>query len=42
MLPDAIRLHGLRTALTIKHCQDDLVIVDDFGSLADGEPQVFS
>lgn len=40
MLGDATRLHGLRTALTIKHCQDDLVIVDDFSSLPYNDPQV--
>uniref|UniRef100_A0A0K0EE52 Large ribosomal subunit protein uL4m n=1 Tax=Strongyloides stercoralis TaxID=6248 RepID=A0A0K0EE52_STRER len=33
MLPDAIRLKGLCVALTIKHAQNDLVIVDDFSSL---------
>jgi hypothetical protein len=40
MLPDTIRLHGLRVALTIKHAQDDLIIVDDFDSLASPDPQV--
>jgi large subunit ribosomal protein L4 len=40
MLPDTIRLHGLRVALTIKHAQDDLVIVDDFNSLSTTDPQV--
>jgi large subunit ribosomal protein L4 len=39
MLPDAIRLSGLCTALTIKHSQDDLVIVDDFSSLPTSDPQ---
>jgi len=39
MLPETIRLHGLRTALTIKHVQDDLIIVDDFSSLPDDNPQ---
>uniref|UniRef100_A0A0M3KGS9 Large ribosomal subunit protein uL4m n=1 Tax=Anisakis simplex TaxID=6269 RepID=A0A0M3KGS9_ANISI len=39
MLPDAIRLKGLCVALTIKHVQNDLVIVDDFASLPNSEPQ---
>ncbi|KAI6214813.1 hypothetical protein M3Y94_00312400 [Aphelenchoides besseyi] len=39
MLPDAIRLKGLCTALSIKHAQNDLVIVDDFGSLKSGDQQ---
>ncbi|VDM50697.1 unnamed protein product [Toxocara canis] len=39
MLPDAIRLHGLCSALTIKHAQNDLVIVDDFSALPSAEPQ---
>uniref|UniRef100_A0A914D5T4 Large ribosomal subunit protein uL4m n=1 Tax=Acrobeloides nanus TaxID=290746 RepID=A0A914D5T4_9BILA len=39
MLPDSIRLKGLCVALTIKHSQDDLVIVDDFGSLPGPDPQ---
>lgn len=39
MLPDAIRLQGLCVALTLKHVQNDLVIVDDFSSLANSEPQ---
>uniref|UniRef100_A0A183BLW6 Large ribosomal subunit protein uL4m n=1 Tax=Globodera pallida TaxID=36090 RepID=A0A183BLW6_GLOPA len=39
MLPEPTRLHGLRTALTIKHVQDDLVIVDDFETLASPDPQ---
>ena len=39
MLPDTIRIHGLRTALTIKHVQDDLVIVNDFNSLGTPDPQ---
>uniref|UniRef100_A0A915C3I0 Large ribosomal subunit protein uL4m n=1 Tax=Parascaris univalens TaxID=6257 RepID=A0A915C3I0_PARUN len=39
MLPDAIRLQGLCVALTIKHAQNDLVMVDDFGSLPNAEPQ---
>lgn len=38
MLPDAIRLQGLCVALTIKHVQNDLVIVDDFESLPNSEP----
>ncbi|KFD55453.1 hypothetical protein M513_03793 [Trichuris suis] len=37
MLPDALRLYGLCTALTIKHAQDDLVIVDNFESLPSGD-----
>ncbi|CDW59925.1 ribosomal protein L4:L1 family protein [Trichuris trichiura] len=37
MLPDAIRLYGLCTALTVKHAQDDLVIVDNFESLPSGD-----
>ena len=41
MLPDSIRVHGLRVALTVKHVQDDLVIVDDFDSLVSPDPQVF-
>lgn len=41
MLPDSIRVHGLCTALTIKHVQDDLIIVDDFSSLSSNDPQVF-
>uniref|UniRef100_A0A914N0G6 Large ribosomal subunit protein uL4m n=1 Tax=Meloidogyne incognita TaxID=6306 RepID=A0A914N0G6_MELIC len=41
MLPYSIRIHGLRVALTIKHVQDDLIIVDDFDSLASPDPQVF-
>lgn len=41
MLPDSVRVHGLRTALTIKHAQDDLIIVDDFDSLSSPDPQVF-
>lgn len=40
MLPDSIRLRGLCVALTIKHAQDDLVIVDDFASLSNADPQV--
>ncbi|KAH7708848.1 Protein MRPL-4 [Aphelenchoides avenae] len=40
VLPDAIRLKGLCTALTIKHTQDDLVVVDDFSSLPTSDPQV--
>uniref|UniRef100_A0AC34QT32 39S ribosomal protein L4, mitochondrial n=1 Tax=Panagrolaimus sp. JU765 TaxID=591449 RepID=A0AC34QT32_9BILA len=39
MLPDAVRLKGLCTALTIKHAQNDLVIADDFGSLKNDESQ---
>uniref|UniRef100_A0A1I7ZT02 Large ribosomal subunit protein uL4m n=1 Tax=Steinernema glaseri TaxID=37863 RepID=A0A1I7ZT02_9BILA len=39
MLPTAIRLKGLCVALTIKHAQNDLVIVDDFNSLSTNESQ---
>ena len=39
MLPDAIRLQGLCVALTLKHVQNDLVIVDDYSSLPNSEPQ---
>lgn len=39
MLPDDIRLQGLCTALTIKHVQNDLVIVEDFNSLPNSDPQ---
>lgn len=39
MLPDTIRLEGLCVALTIKHVQNDLVIVDNFASLASNEPR---
>lgn len=39
MLPDSIRLEGLCVALTLKHVQNDLVIVDDFASLPTNEPQ---
>uniref|UniRef100_A0A0N4Z663 Large ribosomal subunit protein uL4m n=1 Tax=Parastrongyloides trichosuri TaxID=131310 RepID=A0A0N4Z663_PARTI len=39
MLPDAIRLKGLCVALTIKHSQNDLVIVDDFSSLKSDDKQ---
>uniref|UniRef100_A0A915E1R9 Large ribosomal subunit protein uL4m n=1 Tax=Ditylenchus dipsaci TaxID=166011 RepID=A0A915E1R9_9BILA len=38
MLPDTIRIQGLCTALTIKHTQDDLVLVDDFSSLPTSDP----
>jgi len=31
------RLHGLMTALTVKHAQDDLVIVDDLEGTPDDE-----
>lgn len=40
MLPDSIRISGLCVALTIKHIQDDLVIIDDFSSLPLGDSQV--
>ncbi|MFH4976079.1 hypothetical protein AB6A40_002788 [Gnathostoma spinigerum] len=39
ILPDAIRLQGLCVALTIKHAQNDIVVVDDFASLQSNEPQ---
>lgn len=39
MLPDAIRLEGLCVALTIKHVQNDLVIIDDYRSLSSGDSQ---
>uniref|UniRef100_A0A1I7VM49 Large ribosomal subunit protein uL4m n=1 Tax=Loa loa TaxID=7209 RepID=A0A1I7VM49_LOALO len=39
VLPDAIRLEGLCVAVTIKHAQNDLVIVDDFASLPSDEAQ---
>ncbi|KAM3723960.1 Uncharacterized protein ACO02O_07130 [Dirofilaria immitis] len=39
ILPDAIRLEGLCVAVTIKHAQDDLVIVDDFASLLNDDAQ---
>lgn len=40
MEPDTIRIHGLCTALTIKHVQDDLVIVNDFSTMSSNDPQV--
>uniref|UniRef100_A0A915PJV9 Large ribosomal subunit protein uL4m n=1 Tax=Setaria digitata TaxID=48799 RepID=A0A915PJV9_9BILA len=39
VLPDAIRLEGLCVAVTIKHVQNDLVIVDDFASLPSNSAQ---
>lgn len=39
ILPDAIRLEGLCVAMTIKHAQNDLVIVDDFASLPSDDAQ---
>jgi len=39
MLPDSKRVYGLCNALTIKHTQDDLVIVDDFDTLPNDEPE---
>jgi large subunit ribosomal protein L4 len=39
MLPISIRLRGLCTALSIKHAQNDLVIVDNFNSLTSNDPQ---
>uniref|UniRef100_A0A914WZ06 Large ribosomal subunit protein uL4m n=1 Tax=Plectus sambesii TaxID=2011161 RepID=A0A914WZ06_9BILA len=40
MLPDALRLKGLCTSLTIKHNQDDLVIVDSFDRLPSPDAQL--
>jgi hypothetical protein len=40
MLPVPIRLKGLCTALSVKHAQDDLVVIDDFNSLTVDDPQV--
>lgn len=40
MLPVAVRLKGLCTALSIKHAQNDLVVVDSFNSLSVDDPQV--
>uniref|UniRef100_A0A0N5C795 Large ribosomal subunit protein uL4m n=1 Tax=Strongyloides papillosus TaxID=174720 RepID=A0A0N5C795_STREA len=42
MLPDAIRLRGLCVALTIKHAQNDLVIVEDFSSLEDDSKELIN
>jgi large subunit ribosomal protein L4 len=42
MLPVAVRLHGLCSALSIKHAQNDLVVVDDFNSLPSEDPQVYT
>lgn len=42
MLPISTRLHGLCTALSIKHAQNDLVVVEDFKSLTSKEGQVIS
>ncbi|VDM95461.1 unnamed protein product [Thelazia callipaeda] len=39
ILPDAIRLEGLCIAVTVKHVQNDLVIVDDFASLPSNDAQ---
>ncbi|KAL3084561.1 hypothetical protein niasHS_008253 [Heterodera schachtii] len=39
MLPNTVRVHGLRTALTLKHAQDDLVIVDSYETLNSSDPQ---
>ncbi|KAI1732189.1 ribosomal protein l4/L1 family domain-containing protein [Ditylenchus destructor] len=39
MLPETIRIGGLCVALTIKHAQDDLVVVDDFSSLSTSDPE---
>ncbi|CAJ0938952.1 unnamed protein product, partial [Mesorhabditis belari] len=39
MLPDSLRIQGLCVALTVKHAQDDLQIVDRLDELADGDPQ---
>lgn len=40
MLPVAVRLKGLCTALSVKHAQNDLVVVEDFNSLSSDDPQV--
>ncbi|KAI6176663.1 hypothetical protein M3Y97_00823100 [Aphelenchoides bicaudatus] len=39
MLPLPVRLKGLCTAFSIKHAQDDLVVVEDFNSLTSDDPQ---
>ncbi|CAI5450303.1 unnamed protein product [Caenorhabditis angaria] len=39
MLPDAIRLQGLCVALTLKHAQDDLHIVENMQDLQNGDPK---
>jgi large subunit ribosomal protein L4 len=40
MLPLPVRLHGLCTALSVKHAQNDLVVVEDFNSLSSKDGQV--
>lgn len=39
MLPDPIRVQGLCVALTLKHAQDDLHIVDNIQNLQNGDPK---
>ncbi|CAI2353568.1 unnamed protein product [Caenorhabditis sp. 36 PRJEB53466] len=39
MLPDAVRIQGLCVALTLKHAQDDLHIVDNIQHLHNGDPK---
>lgn len=39
MLPDAIRIGGLCAGLTLKHIQNDVVVVDDYQSLPSDDPQ---
>ncbi|CAI4223230.1 unnamed protein product [Auanema sp. JU1783] len=39
MLPDSVRIQGLCTALTIKHAQDDLHVVDSFDNLPEADAQ---
>lgn len=39
MLPDAVRIQGLCVALTLKHTQDDLHIVDKIQNLQNGDPK---
>lgn len=38
MLPGSVRIKGLCVALTIKHAQDDLVIVDSLDGLPTDDP----
>ncbi|CAB3398940.1 unnamed protein product [Caenorhabditis bovis] len=39
MLPDPIRVQGLCVALTMKHAQDDLHVVDNIQNLSNGDPK---
>ncbi|KAF1752298.1 hypothetical protein GCK72_018852 [Caenorhabditis remanei] len=39
MLPDAVRIQGLCVALTLKHAQDDLHIVDNIQNLQNEDPK---